>query len=174
MKIIQYNNSSLNGFIARKDGREDWLPNEGWDEFVNSAQEFGNFIMGRETFEIVTKIDPDYNFEEADVPYKIIVTTNPDYAAPEGYIVAHSPQEARSFLAEKNVETGLLIGGGKLNGAFYANKLVDETWIMVNPCILGEGRPLIANSDFETKLKLIDVVRCSKDRVLLEYSVVQQ
>lgn len=66
--------TSLNGVVAREDGQEDWLPSSGWDEFVVDATRFGNLVMGRETYELVTQLYPNYNFHDVDVPNKVIVT----------------------------------------------------------------------------------------------------
>jgi dihydrofolate reductase len=174
MKIVQSNYTSLNGLLAREDGREDWLPDDGQLEFIENAKQYRNFIMGRETYELVMKLYPNNNFDDVDVPYKIIVTTNANYRAPESYTVAHSPEEAKAFLESRGIEVGLLVGGGRLNSSFYAKRLVDETWITVNPFILGMGRPVFAGAEFETALKLNDVIRLSKDRVQLKYSVVSK
>jgi dihydrofolate reductase len=173
MKIVQSNAISLNGMIARENGDEDWLPSEGWDEFVEDVKKCRNFIMGRETYELVMKLYPNYNFDNVEATHKIIVTSQPNYRAPDEYIVVSSPEEAKEFLKEKNIETGLLIGGGKLNSSFYAKGLIDETWITVNPVILGKGRPFISSFDFRTHLKLVDVVKLSKDRVQLRYSTIK-
>lgn len=172
MRIIQSNAISLNGLIARENGDEDWLPSEGWDEFVEDVKQFGNFIMGRETYELVMKLYPDYNFDNVVSPYKIIITSQASYQTPDGYQVVHSPREAKQFLEEKGIEAALLVGGGKLNSSFYANGLVDETWVTVNPIILGRGRSFIGDYDFEAQLKLKEVVKLNKDRVQLRYSVI--
>lgn len=66
------------------------------------------------------------------------------------------------------------MGGGKLNSSFYAKGLVDETWITVNPIILGEGRPFISNFSFEIQLELMDIVKFNKGLVQLKYRVVRE
>lgn len=151
--------------LARVDGEEDWLPSEGWDEFIEDVKKYGNFIMGRETYELVMELYPDYNFNDIDAPYKVIVTTRNNFSQPEGYTVVNSPEEAVDFLHSKNIETGLLIGGGRLNSSFYAKSLVDETWVTINPIILGQGRSFIANYDLEVRFELTDVVKLDKSRV---------
>jgi dihydrofolate reductase len=171
MKIVQSNAISLNGLLARENGEEDWLPSEGWDEFVEDVKQFGNFIMGRETYERVTELYPNYNFDNVDAQCKIIVTSQADYTAPDGYIAVNSPEAATTLLAEKEFEVGLLIGGGRLNSSFYMQGLVDEVWVTVNPFILGKGRPFIGASDIEVPLKLKKVIELSKGRVQLRYSV---
>ncbi len=63
MKVVLTMAVSLNGLIAREDGQEDWLPSEGWDDFVNDVAKFKNFVMGRETYELVQNLYPDHNFD---------------------------------------------------------------------------------------------------------------
>ncbi len=174
MKIIQSNAISINGMLAREDGDEDWLPSEGWDEFVVDVRKFGNFIMGRKTYELVMKLYPDHNFDNVEARLKIIVTTQDDFNCPDDYIVTNSPEEAIKLLEGANIETGLLIGGGKLNSSFYKRGLVNEAWTTVNPIILGKGRSFIGESDFEVKLRLIDTIKLTKDRVQLKYEVINE
>ena len=50
MKVILAMAISPNGLIARENGEEDWLPSEGWDEFLIDAKAFKNIVMGRETY----------------------------------------------------------------------------------------------------------------------------
>lgn len=67
--------------------------------------------MGREIYELVMKLYPNYNFDNVKADFKLIVTTHHDYKQPDGYIVVHSPEEAVDFLKAKNAQFGLLIGG---------------------------------------------------------------
>jgi len=173
MKIVQSNAISLNGMIARENGEEDWLPAEGWDEFIEDVKQFGNIIMGRETYERVTELYPNYNFDSVEAQYKVIVTSQTSYEAPAGYIAVSSPEAAKNLLAKAGIKVGLLIGGGKLNGSFYVRGLVDEVWITINPIILGKGRPFISSEDIEISLRLKEVIQLSKDRVQLRYSVLK-
>jgi len=173
MKIVQSNAISVNGMIAREDGDEDWLPSEGWDEFVADVTKYGNFIMGRETYELVKKLYPDYNFDNVKADFKLIVTARHDYIQPDGYIVTHSPEEAVDFLKAKNAQVGLLIGGGNLNSSFYSKQLVDETWLTISPTILGNGRSFVAAREFEVELKLLEVIQLNKERIQIRYEVVK-
>jgi len=169
MNVIMANAISPNGLLAREDGNEDWLPSEGWQEFLADAKRFNNFVMGRETYERVQELYPDYNFDNVETGYKIIVTRNQDFQPPKGYIVVHSPQEALRFLEEKRIENALLVGGGKLNSQFLAQKLVNEIWITITPYIIGKGRPFIAPDDFDIRLDLFEHKELSGGRLLTKY-----
>ncbi len=159
--------------LARENGDEDWLPSEGWDEFIEDVKKFDNFIMGRETYDRVMELYPKYNFNNVDARYKIIVTSRADYKAPAGYITVDSPEAAMALLARTNIEVGLLIGGGKLNSSFYARGLVDEAWVTINPIILGKGRPFIGVEDIEINLEFKEAVSLSKGRIQLRYAVLK-
>ncbi len=173
MKVVLNMAISPNGLIAREDGDEEWLPEEGWSEFVEEAKGFDNIVMGRETYEIVTRMYDDYNFDNVDVKHKIIVTTQTDYKAPVGYKVVHSPEEALEYLKDKNLTTVYLIGGGKLNAEFLKRNLVNEIELSINPYIIGKGRPFIFPTEFDQQLELIECKTLSKGRVLIKYRCLQ-
>ena len=171
MEVILDMVISPNGFIAREDGNEDWLPEAGWDEFVAEAKGYGNIVMGRETYEQVTARYEDYNFDNVDVEHKIIVTRNADFAAPQGYAVVHSPEEAVEYLAEAGAKQLFLIGGGVLNAEFMKRGLVDRLQLTITPYIIGKGRPVLAFGDYEAALTLDSVEQLSIGRVRLVYKI---
>ena len=172
MKVVLAMAISLNGLVARESGEEDWLPSEGWDEFLVVAKQFNNFVMGRETYELVTKLYPNYNFDNVTVSKKVIVTRNSNFStSTDGYEIVHSPEEAIVLIQDAGMDNVLLIGGGKLNSEFLTRGMVDEIWLTINPFILGKGRPFIAPTDFEKELKLLSSGQLSKDRLLLKYSI---
>ena len=163
---------SPNGYIAREDGDEDWLPSAGWDEFLVLAKEMNNIVMGRETYTQVTTRYEDYNFDNVDCDYKVIITRDKDFMAPDGYVVAYSPEEAINYVEDQGIEKLFLIGGGKLNSEFFKRKLIDELQLTISPYIIGKGRSFVAPEDFDTELKLAEVNKLSGGRVQLKYTVV--
>lgn len=164
---------SPNGLIAREDGDEDWLPSEGWDDFVVMAKQMNNIVMGRETYEQVTARYKDYNFNNVTCDYKVIVTRNNSFSAPDGYTVVHSPEEAVEFIEDKGLDELFLIGGGTLNSEFIKQKLINTIRLTVNPYIIGKGRSFIAPEDFDSPLTLVSHKELSAGRVQLVYSVNQ-
>ena len=171
MKVVLSMAVSLNGMVAREDGQEDWLPAVGWDDFLADVNRFGNFIMGRQTYELVQSLYPDHNFDDIDGVPKIIVTRNENYQASESYIVVHSPEDALEFLAKNNIETAMLIGGGKINSQFLKRNLVDEVWLTYSPHILGKGRPVIDPENLDIVLTLTSIEQRSLGRVHTKYSI---
>lgn len=163
---------SPNGLIAREDGAEDWLPSEGWDDFIAEAKTFNNIVMGRETYEQVTARYKDYNFDAVEVDFKVIVTRNAEFQAPQGYTVVYSPEEAVSFLEKNDVPELFLIGGGQINAAFLKRKLVNRIQLSINPYIIGKGRSFVASEDFDAPLELVEHIALSGGRIRVKYNVV--
>lgn len=171
MKILLDMVISPNGYIAREDGNEDWLPEEGWQEFVELATELNNIVMGRETFTQIMSRYENYNFDNVPSTHKVIVTRDHQFKAPYGYVVTYSPEEAIGYIRSQGLDKMLLIGGGDLNGEFLKRKLVDEIQLTVVPHILGKGRHVFGLSDFEQELELIESRELSAGRVKLKYLV---
>lgn len=92
MKVILSMVISLNGLVARENGEEDWLPSEGWQEFLDDAKKYNNIVMGRETYELVQKLYKDYNFDSVETEQKVIVTKQSEYKTNDGYVIVHSPK----------------------------------------------------------------------------------
>ena len=58
MKLSVFVGTSLDGFIARRNGQYDFLPSDGgephgYDEFIASVD---TIVIGRNTFEVVVKL----------------------------------------------------------------------------------------------------------------------
>jgi len=174
MQVILDMVISLNGMVAREDGQEDWLPFEGWTDFIEESKKYDNIIMGRETYDKVTEFYQDHNFDDVPVSEKIIVTRSADFKAPVGYTIVHSPHEAVSYLEAKGFKSLYLIGGGVLNAEFIKHALVTDIHLTVTPYILGKGRPFLAQSDIEARLTLKDSKILSNGRIRLLYSVNEQ
>ncbi len=171
MKVILDMAVSLNGMIAREDGSEDFLPYEGWVEFVEEAKRFNNIVMGRETYEKVTSLYKDHNFNDVPVEHKIIITRKTDYIAPEGYVIVNHPIEAVEYIKNMGLDSLYLVGGGVLNTAFMKQQLVTDVRLTINPFILGRGRPFLQLEDFEAKLTLQEAHSYSNGRMRLSYTV---
>jgi dihydrofolate reductase len=171
MKVILDMVISPNGFIARENGDEDWLPSEGWDDFVTEAKQYDNIVMGRETYEQITAKYKDENFDDVDVAHKLIVTNNQEFRVPSNYTIVHSPEEAIEYLKKQGIKTLFLIGGGQLNASFAKRGLVNQIQLTVTPYIIGKGRPFLAFDDFEFGMTLIQTKRLSLGRVRLVYKV---
>lgn len=173
MKIILYMAMSANGIIAAETGDEEFLSHENWAKFCELAREFGNFIVGRKTYEAVKRWDGGYNFDDLVGVEKIVISQDQNFKLDKGYTLASSPQDALTKLSEKGFEKALVTGGAKINSAFAKTNLLDEIILNVEPVFVGKGIPLFAPQDFELKTKIISVSKSKSEIVTLYYSVLK-
>jgi dihydrofolate reductase len=133
--ITLYNVISADGFIARKDGSEDFIPDEVWNDFLDLCHEYEAVVMGSRTHEALQKYDPLLlkAFESIFIK-KIVVSRDENFSPKEGYIKMSSPQEVASL----GLYT-LLTSGPSLNTVFLEEKLIDKVILNKLPNAIGEG-----------------------------------
>ena len=164
IKVSVFIATSLDGFIARKDGSIDWLEKAnttaqagedcGYHEFMSSID---TIVMGRNTFEKVLSF--------GDWPYKdkkvIVLSTKlsaiPSHLPKTVSIISLTPSQVLEKLSSQGVKH-IYIDGGNTIQRFLADNLVDEMTITRIPVLLGEGLPLfgsLTNDTLLTHLKTI-------------------
>ncbi len=171
MRVTCMLNTSINGLIARLDGQEDFLCHDNWLDFLSAAKDANNFVIGRNTFDVVARLYEGFGFDDVQAAHKVIVTRNADWCAPEGYIVVNSPQAAIDYLRGKHMEQLLLVGGAGLNTSFAQAGLIDELVITLEPVVLGNGINLFAPRNFDLPLRHIKTEVVSNGRTRLAYAV---
>ena len=152
--------TSLDGFIADKNGEIEWLSMIPVTEEVQSA--FTNFmdtidalVMGRNTFEMVKSFGGEWPYSK-----NVFVVSNSMNSIPDGYedkaeLIKGSPTEIVSKLNQKGYKN-LYIDGGKTIQNFLNEELVDEMIIATIPILLGAGKPLFGELINPQKFKLVD------------------
>ena len=164
---------SANGIIATETGDEEFLSHENWEKFCELAKEFGNFVVGRKTYEAVKKWDDGYNFDDLVGVEKVIISEDKNFKLDKGYTLANSPQDALAKLSEKGFEKVLITGGANVNSTFAKVNLLDEIILNVEPVVVGKGIPVFASEDFELKLKLISSEKSASGILTLGYNVLK-
>ena len=172
MKLICSLAMSVNGYVARPDGQEDFLSAANWDDFLKFTKKLDNFIVGRKSFEVIKKLYKGKSFGDSEAKHKIIVTTDKSYAAEEGFVVCHSPKEAVEYLKDK-VEYGLLIGGSGLNTSFAKANSIDEFWLTIDPNIIGDGYNLFNRENIDIKVEFVESEMFSEGRLRVKYRVLR-
>ena len=140
--------TSLDGYIADKNGGIDWLhsiPNP-----VNSDMGYGEFnsqidalVMGRTTFETVCGFNMDWPYQKP-----VFVLSNSMPSIPNKYegkveIVKGSLQKILEQIHIKGYYS-LYIDGGRTIQSFLKEDLIDEMTITIIPYLLGGGIPLFS------------------------------
>lgn len=160
---------SANGFIASKDGSEDFLSHTNWVQFVKRAKQVGGFIYRKTTYESVITWGDEYLHGLSNV-IKVVISTK-KFQPARGFVHAASIEEALSMLEKKGLKSVLIAGGSTLNTEFIRKKRVDEIILDVNPTILGEGIPLLAPAEFLRILSLLSANKINDDIVEMHYKV---
>lgn len=154
--VSLYIATSLDGFIARKNGGLDWLGNEhdqgnedyGYNEFMNSVDVV---IMGRKTFEKVLTF--------GELPFKdkkVVVLSSGAPAIPESLhdkvtVLSADPKDIVELFSAQGT-THLYVDGGITIQRFIAAGLVDEMTITRVPVLLGDGISLFGPLDRDARL----------------------
>ena len=173
--VVLYIASSLDGFIARKNGDIDWLPNEGDEDFgyKDFYKTIDTIVMGRTTYnQIINELSPGAWVYKGKECY---VATTKEYQ--EDKNVTFFSKGISCLINKLKNEQGKdiwLVGGGKLIDQFIKQNLIDKYIITIIPTVLGEGVPLFLKENPEIKLNLInaktydDVVELKYKRHLLD------
>ena len=170
IKLIYYAASSLDGFIADKEGDISWLDminldqdDHGFNAFYESID---SLIMGRRTFEqIVDFGDWPYPGKPCWVLSNSGITSDYDRVN----ITSQNPDQLMKSLQQQGYTRTWLVGGGTLARSFHNHSLIDEYFVSLIPYLLGEGIPLLGHAGHACQLKLIESIQHASGVVQLRY-----
>jgi len=155
--------SSLDGFIARKDGSIDWLFTDadyGYADFYSSVD---TVLVGRRTYEQALTLE--------DSPFSgkscFVFTRKAAGAAGPVTFVSGDIAEFTRALKDGQGRDIWLVGGSETVAAL--KHLIDDFIISIHPIILGEGIPLFSGRWAETPLKFVNTVSFPSGLVQLHY-----
>lgn len=182
-KIILFNMVTLDGYFARTNGGIEWHQVD--DEFnqfaVEQLDSAGGLIFGRVTYELMADYWPTLAALEDDP----IVAGRMN--AVEKYVFSRTLGEAawnntRLINADAAGEGARLkqpdggdlfvFGSANLAETFLSAGLIDEFRIMVNPVVLGSGKPLFKGVKDRLNLRLMKTRTFGNGNVLLVYQPV--
>ena len=157
MKTIVYIGTSLDGFIARKDGDIDWLTRFANDEAIHAYEKFMSgidaIVIGRGTFEKVL------TFSSWPYTKKVFVLSTsikevPDSVKEKAVILSMKPKDLLLYLSGIGI-LNIYIDGGIVIQDFLKEDLVDELIIAKAPVLIGSGIPLFGYLDFDLQFRHI-------------------
>ncbi|KKP67742.1 MAG: Dihydrofolate reductase region [Candidatus Moranbacteria bacterium GW2011_GWE1_35_17] len=170
MKATLFMAISINGFVARLNGDEDFLSNENWKCLLSYAKKYEHLIWGRKTYEAVKSWGGDYLESLKDISI-IVVSKNNKSFSEKNVTVCQSPQEAIKIIKGRKYKKAFLSGGPSLNSSFAEAGLIDEVILNCNPAIISDGINLFSKGDFELNLKFEKVDEFSSGIIQLHYYV---
>jgi dihydrofolate reductase len=165
--------TSVDGFIARRNGALDFLPKgggepHGYNEFIASVDAI---VIGRKTFETVLDFNP-WPYGDKRV---IVLSSRPvDLSAVRGGVVEQMggpPAEIISQLAARGVHH-LYIDGGITIQEFLRAGVIQRLIITRVPVLIGDGIPLFGRLPHDVRLRHVATRHYPSGLVQSEYHVV--
>lgn len=142
VKITQYNDISLDGYIAGINDDTSWIPECGGEQFHKIVSENEVILMGRRSYEFAVA----ENVFPYNCALNLIMTHDVQQlqqGEKENIVFSDgSPEEVVNLIKDKGYKKVFLMGGGRLNAAFLNVDLVDEIILTIHPIVLGGGTKL--------------------------------
>ncbi len=166
--------TSVDGFIARKDGGLDFLPADGgephgYDEFIESVDAI---VVGRKTFETVQSFD-EWPYGNRTVV--VLSTTLREVRVPKGAVcevMQGPPSKVVAHLAKRGVKHIYVDGGVTIQGFLRAG-LVQRLTITRVPVLIGSGVPLFGELLKDVRLQHVATTSYPSGLVKTEYRVLR-
>lgn len=178
LKSSVYIATSLDGFIARKDGDISWL--DAWDDRIPEGEDCGYkalmdtvdvLVMGRHTFEKVLSFNIPWPYEGTPVVVlSSVMPEIPNDLVGKVSLSSEAPKALCERLSQEGVQH-IYIDGGNTIQRFLAASLVDELTITIIPILLGEGIPLFGSTETDIQLRSLDAKSFDFGFVQLKYAV---
>lgn len=179
-KVILFNHSSLDGFFAGPNGELDWpqVDDEMHQHAMDSSQSGGGLLLGRVTYELMAQYWPTPAAMEADPVVAEAMNRLPKYVFSRTLDEAHWDnttlirEDAAGAIARLKQEPGeslTILGSANLAAALHDRRLIDEYHVLVNPIVLGRGRPLFEGVTDRLPLRLCSTRTFPGGTVLLRY-----
>ena len=157
MKTTVYVGTSLDGFIARKDGDIDWLVkyqdkevHESYNEFISRIDAM---VIGRGTYEKVLSF-PEWPYEKKVFVLSTSLKQIPGTLNEKATLVAMKPAALLNYLSDKGF-SNIYVDGGKVIQSFLKEDLIDELIITRVPELIGTGIPLFDYLDNDLRFEHI-------------------
>lgn len=154
VKISAFIATSIDGFIARKDGSLDWLDGvQATDEdcgFQGFYAGVDTIIMGRKTYEVVSSFS-EWPYTEKRV---IVLSYSLSEFNPHAECYAGDIKALIERLASEGVKH-IWVDGGICINSFVKERLIDEMTLSIIPVILGSGIRLLNEFDKDYPCKLM-------------------
>jgi dihydrofolate reductase len=173
--------ASLDGFVARKDGRVDWL--ETSDEFAGGATMEPGFVeaflatidcyvMGSRTYETAMRFESQgFGWAYGDKPTFVLTTR--DLPRIRDTIELYSGDLAQlvNERLRPSFRTIWFAGGGMVSAECLRLGLADEVRYSILPIVIGEGIPFFERLERDVALHLLELKAYKNGMVELRYEV---
>ena len=181
-KVIFFNLTSLDGYFEGPDRDITWHnADEEFNEFaIQQTGEFGALLFGRVTYELMASYWPTEAAKRDDkiiaglmnsLP-KIVFSKTLEKADWENTkLVKDNFVKEVQELKQQPGKDVAIFGSSDLAVTLIEHNLIDEFRIIVNPIVLGEGKPILQGIKTRLSLKLIKSQTFKSGNILLYYEL---
>ena len=145
LEVIYYVASTLDGFIATRDGSVGWLSpfqaareDHGANELQASVDAL---LLGSRTYEFALGFG---SWPSPETPSWVFTHRKLRILHPSISLTSQQPSELVEALASRGMQRAWLMGGGTLATSFETAGLISKYVISVFPVLLGSGVPFLA------------------------------
>jgi len=177
---------SLDGFIEGPKGELDWAMKEDeetWKDVFNLQRRADTLLLGRvmypgfEKYWLAVPTNPSSTKNEieyarlADKMQKIVFSKTLEKVEwKTTRIIKDNIAEEILRMKQHPGKDMVLLGGAGLVSTFMNLNLIDEYHLIVNPLVLGEGKPLFKDLKGKHKLQLMKTKTFKSGKIVLHYS----
>jgi dihydrofolate reductase len=182
-KLIYSAITSLDGYVADREGKFDWsAPDEEVHGFVNDLERsVGTYLYGRRMYQVMlawetmqTAGQPPFTRDYAEIwraADKVVYSTTLNAASSARTRIERDfdPEAVRQMKA--SAERDISVGGPELAAQALRAGLVDELHLFLTPIVVGGGKQSLPDNT-RVKLELLDERRFAGGVVHLHYRTV--
>lgn len=179
-KVVLFNMVTLDGFFAGPEGEIDWHNvDQEFNEFaIEQLNTASGLIFGRLTYQLMAGYWPTPAAKKDDPIVAEKMNHTPKYVFSRTLETADWENtrlvkgEAVAEIPNLKSQSGgelFIFGSANLASSLIQHGLIDEFRVMVNPVVLGSGRPLFENLEHRLSLTLLRTKAFASGNVLLYY-----
>ena len=194
-RIVMFNRVTPDGYFAGPDGNLDWVVLE--EELDKAAGEgmpgVGTILFGRRTYELFESFWPhalgnspttaDPHDAERRSPEiramavflneatKLVFSRTLKEVTWRNTRLLHEfdPRQIEAMKSEPGKDM-MIFGSGSIVSQLTQHGLIDEYQFVVNPILLGSGRPLLSGVSKSSRLDLLEAKKYPSGNVMLRYA----
>lgn len=173
--------TSLDGFIARKDGSVDWL--ETSDKFAdgdNIDPEFVEaflktidcYVMGSRTYETALRFEAQgAGWSYGDKPTFVLTTRDLPRTRESVEFYSGDLAQLINGRLRPQFKSIWVVGGGTVCGECFRLGLADEIYYSILPVLIGDGISFFEKLDRDVALHLVEIKAYKSGMVELRYQI---
>jgi|SRR5579872_877020 len=175
--------ASLDGFVARKNGRVDWLETQDRYEagetmdatmIAEFLRTIDCYVMGSRTYETALDFEAKgFGWSYGDTPTFVLTTRALRKTRNTVEFYSGDIEVLVNSRLKPNFRSIWVVGGGAVSGECLRRRLADEVRFSIVPIVIGDGIPFFHGIDKDVPLHLVETKAYTSGMVALRYEVVR-